>query len=275
MQHPSLTVSRSGIDVRKAPVHVPFYILHISLIQNAADFLINIIHHFFSGKIKYQLMSGTVRPAARDDKCPIRMLPVKITVFIHHLRFNPDAEFQAHVIDFPDQPAKSTAQFLFVYRPVSQTSELAVSLSEPAVVHDKHLHAQLSRLLRQSQKGLAGKVKIGSFPAVQKNRTHNFLIFPSAQVGSHTAVQILGKFCQTFGRITHHHFRRLKFFARIQRISKLLLAESHQQPCLIILILARFALKASTVYKNHGIAASRVFCGIMLCHNHSRIVLVA
>ena len=94
-------------------------------------------------------------------------------------------------------------------------------------------------------------------------------------MASHAAVQVLGQFRQTFSRITHDHFRRLELLARIQRVGKLLLRKSHQEPGLIILVLSRLALEASAVYERHGVTASRILRGLMLRHDHRRVVLVA
>ena len=120
MKHPALAVRRCRIYIRDTPVHIPLDIFHIALIQDCADLIINIIYYFFSGEVKHELMSGAVRAASRDHERPVRMLPVEITVFIDHLRLDPDPELQAHVIDLPDQLAQAAAQFLFIHFPVAQ-----------------------------------------------------------------------------------------------------------------------------------------------------------
>ena len=152
-------------------------------------------------------MSGPIRPASRYDKCPVRMLPVQVAVFIHHLRFDPDTEFQSHPIDLLDQLTQAAPQLFLIDFPVAESSQLTVSLAEPSVIHDEHLDPELCGLLRQFQKRLPGEIKIGRLPAVEQNRTHCFLVFAPAQMSADTPMQVLGQFCQTFGGITHNHFR--------------------------------------------------------------------
>ena len=91
----------------------------------------------------------------------------------------------------------------------------------------------------------------------------------------HAAVQVLRQLRQTFSRITHDHFRRLELLARAQRVGELFFRKSHQEPGLIILILTGLALEASAVHKCHRVTASRILRGLMLRHDHRRIVLMA
>ena len=87
-------------------------------------------------------MSGSIWPASRYDKGPVRMFTVEVAVFINHLGLDPDTEFEAHVIDLPNQLTKCTAQFFLIDLPVSQSAQFAVTLSEPAVIQYKHLNSQ-------------------------------------------------------------------------------------------------------------------------------------
>ncbi len=38
-------------------------------------------------------------PVRRSDQ-PVRMRPVQVTVFIYHLKLNPETEFQSHLFYF-------------------------------------------------------------------------------------------------------------------------------------------------------------------------------
>ena len=166
MQHPALAVRRCGVYIRNTAIHIPLDIFHISLIQNCTNLIVNAIYYFFSGEIEHELMSGTVRTASRDYKSPVRMLTVELAVLVDHLRLDPDTEFQSHAVDVLDQFSKRTSKFFFVYFPVSKSSQVAVTVTEPAVVHYEHLDAELRRLRRQFEKRLSCKIKIRSFPAV-------------------------------------------------------------------------------------------------------------
>ena len=87
-------------------------------------------------------------------------------------------------------------------------------------------------------------------------------------------MEILGKLCKTFGGITHNDLRGLELFSRFQRIRKLLFTESHENSCLIILVLPRLTLKSSTVDECHCIAAACILRCIMLCYDDRRVVLM-
>src|SRR5699024_7417657 len=163
----------------------------------------NIVYNFFSREIEDKLMSGTVRTPSRNHECPVRMLTVEITVLVHHLRLDPDTELQTHSIDLGDQLSKAAAQLFLIDFPVSQSSQLAVALSEPSIVHDKHLDSQIRRLFCKLEQTISRKIEVGRLPAIQEDRAHRFFIFSSAEMCADTAVKILRKLCKTFGGITH------------------------------------------------------------------------
>ena len=201
VEHPALPVSGRGVHVRDAPVHIPFDILDIPLVQDRADLIIDIVHHFFSGEVQDKLVPGAVGPAPRYHERPVRVLPVEAAVFIYHFRLDPDAELHPHSIDPADELSQAAAQLFLVDRPVAQPPELTVPVPEPAVVHDEHLDPQVRRLLSKLHQVLARKVKIKRFPAVQEDGADALFIFASAQMPAHAAVQVLGEFPDPFGRI--------------------------------------------------------------------------
>ena len=88
-----------GINIGNAPVHIPFYILHIALIQYTTNLFKYMIPYFCPGKIKYKLISGMYRLPARYPHDPVRMGAVQIAVFGNHLRFNPDPELHTQTVN--------------------------------------------------------------------------------------------------------------------------------------------------------------------------------
>ena len=103
VKYGSLVIGRGRVNVRDTAVIIPFDIFNIGLVQHIADLLKNGVHHFFSGKVQDQLASADQRFAAGDDHGPVGVLPVQMTVFADHFRFDPDAELHAEVVDPANQ----------------------------------------------------------------------------------------------------------------------------------------------------------------------------
>ena len=94
-------------------------------------------------------------------------------------------------------------------------------------------------------------------------------------MGPDAAMEILGQLSQSLERIAENNLRSLKHFSRIQRIRKLLFAESHKESCLAVLIHPRLALESSAVYKGHPVAGPCIFRSLMVRRNYRRIILMA
>ena len=72
VKHSALPVSGRRVHIRNAPIHIPFDILDIPLVQDRTDLIIDIVHHFFSGEVQDKLVSGPIRSAPRYHKRPVR-----------------------------------------------------------------------------------------------------------------------------------------------------------------------------------------------------------
>src|SRR5699024_10985813 len=120
VEYLSLFFRLRRINIRKAPVHIPFDIFYISLVQNRADLVKNMIPDLFSREIKHKLVSASDRIPFWNLKCPVRMCPVQIAVFGNHLRFNPESELQSQIMNPVDQFSHGTSQLLFIDHPVSK-----------------------------------------------------------------------------------------------------------------------------------------------------------
>ena len=121
------------------------------------------------------------------------MRAVEVAVRVHHFRFYPEAEHQAHLIDLFRQPVDTGGQFLFVDRPVAQGAMVAVALAEPAVIEHKQLRTEPRALLRDGEDALLCKGEIRRLPVVDNNRAlpvlplaaHNMLLDESMHVAAH------------------------------------------------------------------------------------------
>ena len=202
------------------------------------------------------------------------MLPVEPAVLTDHLRLKPNAEFQSEGINLIHQFLQGTAEFLLIDIPVPQRARIVGTAAKPAIVHDEHVHSQILCRLCQLAKGFSRKIKIGGFPAVQKNRPDLVCVPSAADMVPDAAVQVAGKLPEARRGITHNDFRRRKLIPRLQRIGKLLIRKPNGDPGLIVLVLFRQCLKASAVNKLHRPAAAGCFTGFRGGQNQERIILM-
>ena len=202
------------------------------------------------------------------------MTAVKITVFRYHLRFDPEAELQSLFVYFPGQLSQRTSKFLLVHIPVAQPAVIVISLSEPAIIQHDHFYPKLSSLISKLKDCFSCKIEICRFPAVNEYRSYLIPIFSPAQVMPEASVIIVGKFFQSFCRISEHCLRDNKSFPFFQGIAEGSALHSHDSSCLVKLIFLSLCLKSPTVHKHHSITASGFFCGIFLRKDHCRVVLM-
>ena len=261
-------------DIRDASVEIPFQVIHISFIQDTADTIINFINDLLPGEIQHQLISSKDRFSPRDRHCPVRMLAEEIAVFIDHLGLNPETEQQALFMNQTAQIPQLPAEFVLIYKPVSEPPEVIIPVSEPSVIHHDHFNAQALRLFRQRQNISPVKIHVEGFPAVEQDRSHPVSPAASADMRTDTVMQIAGQPGKAFRRKSHNHFRRGKDLPRLQRIGKLFLHQPQLHPGLVKLVPARTAAEAAAVNKLHGIAGSGSFRRLLIREDHHRIKLV-
>ena len=94
------------------------------------------------------------------------MFPVKVGIFVHHLRFEPEAEFHSKGLYPFRKPSNSLGKPLRIGLPVSQACAVAAPLSEPAVIQDKKLNSRSLCGLCQPEKLFLRKIKIRGLPVV-------------------------------------------------------------------------------------------------------------
>ena len=92
------------------------------------------------------------------------MCPVEITIWVYHLRFDPEADIHPKAVDIGDQRIEPVREFLLVHCPIAQTGMVVIAGAEPAIIHDKKFDAQLGRLF--GERTLAGFIdrELSCFP---------------------------------------------------------------------------------------------------------------
>ena len=68
---------------------------------------------------------------------------VKLAVGRDHLGFKPDAELHSKLVYFVNEVLQAAVYLLFVYEPVAERAVVGISVTEPAIVHNEHLNAEL------------------------------------------------------------------------------------------------------------------------------------
>ena len=159
-----------GIYVHNASVHIHFNVGKGHGTEAGNQTFQYRIHHFLSGEIQHQLRTGTNGGLSGNLQCIIRMGTIKSTVFIDHFRLNPNAEMHVLFFQSVSKAFQTHPQLFFIGHPVSQTGEIRISLSEPAVIHNQQIHAQGFSFSCQFNDFFSGKVKVAGLPGIQQNR---------------------------------------------------------------------------------------------------------
>ena len=144
---------------------------------------------------------------------PVRMCLVKLTVYIDHLRFHPESEGQSHFIHFVRKTFHAVRKFLRILFPITQRLRIVVTLAEPSVIHNEEFDARIRRTLCKFQKLALIKFKIGSLPAVQKNRAVFLLPLATHNMLTNEGMHIITQCIEAVRGITHYGFRRFQCLA--------------------------------------------------------------
>ena len=129
------------------------------------------------------------------------MRPVQITVFIDHLRLNPDAKFHALLMHTGNKICQTAPQFLFVDLPVPKGRIVIISFPEPTVIHHYHINSKGSGFFCQIHNRISRKIEIGCLPAVDQHRTLHMDIFAAAHMVADAVMILLRQSRQSICRI--------------------------------------------------------------------------
>ncbi len=140
-----LTVFRQGgrTNLGKLTVHIPLDVLNIRIIKYVFHHSVNAVPDLLVGVVQNVLLAGHRHIPSSDLDSPFGVLSVKLAVGRDHLRLEPDAEFHTQFVYLVNKVFQTAFKLLFVYKPVAERAVVRVSVSEPAVVHNKHFNAKL------------------------------------------------------------------------------------------------------------------------------------
>ena len=262
------------MDVRDTAVGIPFEVVYLCAVEDLADSVKDAVDHFFAGIVEDQLVPAAGRFLARDGQGPVRVRLIETAVLTDHLRFDPEAELHGQVVDGGTEFSQRPAEFFFVDEPVAEGLIVIVPGTEPAVVEDHHVDAEVSRLFREVQEAVAVKVEQKGFPAVDEDGTGTVFPDAPADVLPNDTVMVPGQFAKAAATEAQDDFRCHEPFARQQFIGQPFFGKTHLQTGLAELVLLRFREETAAVDELHGPATAGAFRGALFRQDHEGIVLV-
>ena len=148
------------------------------------------------------------------------MCPVKVAVFIDHLRLNPNAKFHPLIMHTGNKLCQASPQFLFIDLPVPKGRIIIVSFPKPAVIHHYHINSKGSSFFCQIHDRISRKIEICCLPAVNQHRALHMDIFAAAHMVADAVMILLRQCRQSVCRIRQNDFRYREGFSFRKRIGK-------------------------------------------------------
>ena len=122
---------------------------------------------------------------------------------LSRLQSEADAEFQTPLVDLANQIGQAAGEFLFVDKPVTQGGGVVVADAEPAIVHDQHLHTQLSGFVSEGHQLVRIKVEQGAFPGVDQQGPLGVFVRSTDQVVVVEPMENAAHFAHTLVSVDH------------------------------------------------------------------------
>ena len=205
-----------GVQVRQMAVHVPFDIADRQPGEKAGERFKKPVHDFPALKIQHELIAAYGGLSAGHAQRPVRMRAKELGILAHHLRLDPEPDLQAHVGDFVQERVKAVGQLARIRKPVAETRVIVVPVSEPAVVDDQHVHAELLCLARKAQELVLIEVKIHGLPTVEEDRPLGEGNVPAADVFADKAVIRVGERRKAAHAAREQDLRCIEVLSRLQ-----------------------------------------------------------
>ena len=142
------------------------------------------------------------------------MLSVKFRIRRNHFRLHPYSKFQPQLIHLINKMFQTALDLVFIYKPVSKTCGVIISMSKPAIIHDQHLYSMFCRTLCYRKELIGIKVKICSLPVVDEDRSLLVKISAPYHVASVKIMKISSHLSKSIMAVCKHNLRRCKRLSR-------------------------------------------------------------
>ena len=144
---PELSLSVCRQEVRaylgELPVHIPLDVLNVCTVEYLSHKPVDIVPDLLIGVVKHILLTAHCKGSALYLYSPVGVSLVKLGVGRDHLRLKPDTELHSQLVDLINKVFKSALKLFLINEPVTQRRIIRISVTEPAVVHNKHLNTKL------------------------------------------------------------------------------------------------------------------------------------
>ena len=177
-----LTFVNMAVHIADTAVHIPLYILDLSVSKNFFKTSHQIVAHITSCHIKHKLIAGMIWHTSWNCDCPVWMSTVKITVLWDHLWLKPKTKFHTLFMDLLWKLWQTSANLFFIDKPVTKATVVLITLAKPTIIKHHHLNAKLSCLRRNLFNLLFIEIKICCLPVINQNWTALMLITTSAHM---------------------------------------------------------------------------------------------
>ena len=256
-------------------VHIPFDIFDIGTVEDRRHAFVQIIPDIFSSHIQDQLVTASVRLSSRDLDRPVRMCTVEVAVLGDTFRLKPETELHTHGIDSVCDRFQTAFQLVGIDIPVTQSADISLTFSKPAIVENQHLHAKFGCAFCDVQDLFFIKIKVGCFPVVDQHRTSLMFVFATAQMFPEGMMEVGTHLFKSFAAIGHDSLRCPELCSGFQCPGKSLAVDAGSQSGLSHLVFFCFDREVSTVNQCCSITWSRFFGGIFAAQDGKWIMLVA
>lgn len=256
-------------------VAVPFDVLDVVFGDDVVHLPENVVPHVLTGHVQHALVAGNGLIPAPGADGPVRMGAVQVAVGIDHLRFVPDAEFDAQGVDPLDQALQPALELLLVDSPVSQGAVVVAAVSKPAVVHHQHFDAQLLGLPGECRQLVVVKIEVGGLPAVDEQGPLLFGPFAAHQVVEVEFMEGAAHAAHAGVGIDQHGFRRGEAFLRRELPAEIGGVDAHQQPGAAPGIRFNINGEVPAVDQVEAVGLSRLLCAAVPGQGHKGVVVGA
>mgnify|MGYP003292643663 CR=1 FL=1 len=157
--------------------NVVFNIIGIGgLLHDIVNYAKHEILHLGIAHVKNKLCAATAGNGCTVGMAynPFGMFFIKFALGIGHLGFNPYTPLKATAGCRLFQGRHTIGELAGICYPVAQSAivhRTLVLVTKPSVVHNKHIHAKLFCILCELNKLVCVKIKVTTFPAIDKQRT--------------------------------------------------------------------------------------------------------
>ena len=135
------------------------------------------------------------------------MRAIEVAVGVDHFGFEPQAEFHAKPSHMVDQWTKSIGIDIPRNRPVTQTRTVMAAATEPAIIQNKALHADLRCAGGKLLQFFDIMVEIDGFPSVIVDRTRFAAHCRPKQFGAHMVMELAAELAEPLSAIGRDNLR--------------------------------------------------------------------